>query len=298
MKPSAHRALLAITLATLTQANTALAAGIDTGSTINTTNAHAYGANIGWINLRGDTTNGVRVGEYFLSGYAYGANVGWISFGDGSPANGHAYANTSAADCGVNQSGFGTLSGYAYGANIGWIHFGWAALNDPNRPAFNLTTGAFSGYVYGANVGWINLGAGYLRTDTLLRHDTDTDNIDDAWEMQWFSNLTTASIGTDSDHDGATDAAEAIADTDPTDYKNTLRVTSHTYASGLTQVTIQFASSPARLYRLEYSTTLTTWTDSSLGTFSPDSGAYTTRTITVPASTRAFFRAIAVEPLP
>ena len=59
-------------------------------TTINSVKKHAYGANIGWINLAGDTTNGVVVGEFFLSGSAFGANVGWISFGGGSPANGTA----------------------------------------------------------------------------------------------------------------------------------------------------------------------------------------------------------------
>ena len=51
-------------------------------------NKIAYGANLGWINLAGHATDGVVVGEFFLSGKAYRANVGWIDFGDGSPRDG------------------------------------------------------------------------------------------------------------------------------------------------------------------------------------------------------------------
>ena len=53
-------------------------------------NKIAYGANLGWINLAGHATDGVVVGEFFLSGKACGANVGWIDFGDGSPRDGTA----------------------------------------------------------------------------------------------------------------------------------------------------------------------------------------------------------------
>ncbi len=62
-------------------------------STINATNKFAYAANLGWVNARGDTTNGVVIGEYVCSGFAYAANVGWINFGSGVAANGIYYSN-------------------------------------------------------------------------------------------------------------------------------------------------------------------------------------------------------------
>src|SRR6516164_9428175 len=92
------------------------------GTTIDASNHYAYGANIGWMDWRGDTNNGVVIGLRFCSGWIYGANVGWICLGSGAPANGLQYQNNSAADYGVNVDPSGNLRGYAYGANIGWIN--------------------------------------------------------------------------------------------------------------------------------------------------------------------------------
>src|SRR5690242_8041018 len=92
-------------------------------TTIDAANKYAYGANIGWLDCRGDTNNGAVIGEYVCSGFIYFANVGWINLGSGSPTNGIYYQNLSANDFGVNQDGTGNLRGYAYGANIGWINF-------------------------------------------------------------------------------------------------------------------------------------------------------------------------------
>ena len=51
-------------------------------------------------------------------------------------------------------------------------------------------------------------------------------------------------------------------------------------------------------YRIEYNDDLAgPWTNSSLGTFSPDPGATTTRLVTFPAGTGRFFRAVAIRPL-
>ncbi len=278
-------ALLALPLATLAQSDPAT--------------DFAYGANIGWVNVQPQRANHIYVdaGESFFSGYIYGANVGWISLGDGTPDNGFSYSNTAAGDFGVNHDGTGNLSGYAYGTNIGWINFGWAGLGDPNRPHFDLDDGEFHGFAYSANCGWVNLGAGRLYVQAILRTDSDGDGIDDAWEMQWFGTLTTAGLGTDHDGDGQSDASEHVADTDPTNRADFLKIVSHTYAGGQTQVTLQFTSQPSRRYRLHHSTDLVTWNDSGLGEFNPDTGATTTKVFSYTGNARHFFRAVAVLPL-
>src|SRR6266404_2624839 len=80
-------------------------------TTINAVNKSAYGANIGWMDWRGDTNSGAVIGEYVCSGYIYAANVGWVNLGSGSPANQIQYQNNSATDYGVNQDGLGNLRG-------------------------------------------------------------------------------------------------------------------------------------------------------------------------------------------
>ncbi len=60
---------------------------VQAATTIDATHRYAYGANLGWLDWRGDTTHGVVIGAYVCSGYLYAANVGWINLGNGSPIN-------------------------------------------------------------------------------------------------------------------------------------------------------------------------------------------------------------------
>jgi hypothetical protein len=274
-------------------------------STIDSTNKYAWSANTGWINFRPSAVDGVVTGEKFLSGYAWAANTGWIHMGDGTPVNGHSYANTSATDYGVNHDGAGNLTGYAYSANTGWVNFGWAGSNDPNRPHFDILSGNFSGYAWSANTGWINLGSSFLNTDQILCPDTDRDGMGDAWEMERFGSLTTSGIGTDKDSDGQSDAAEFAADTNPNDPRESLRFTAQSFSADFTRGTLEFATTrPTRLYRIQTSSTLLpsghgSWADvSGLGVFAADPGSTTTKRITLPPDTaRQFFRVVPVKPL-
>jgi hypothetical protein len=221
-------------------------AGLAAGqSTISPTDRYAYAANAGWLDLRADTTNGLRVADTALSGYAYAANFGWIHFGDGTPANGHTYSNASATDYGVNVSPAGNLTGYAYAANVGWINL----EQTHGQPKLDLRTGKFTGSAYSANLGWIALDTTFsdLATDTISRPDTDADGIADAWENLNFGNLTTATATSDRDGDGASDLSEYNAGTLPNDAASQLRIVSHTYPSASQAKPISHgpASSPA-----------------------------------------------------
>lgn len=121
-------------------------------TTIDVTNHFSFGANVGWMDWRGDASNGAVVSSNVCSGYIYSADLGWINLGNGTPVNGTNYLNNSATDFGVNVDLFGNLTGYAFGANIGWI-----AFEANGAPKVNLNTGKFSGYAYSANCGWISL---------------------------------------------------------------------------------------------------------------------------------------------
>ncbi|MFQ5489395.1 MAG: hypothetical protein ACE5GE_01630 [Phycisphaerae bacterium] len=130
-------------------------------SNIDMTDKHAWGVNMGWTNWRdGDASAaGVVVGRTFMGGFIWAENVGWINVGDGTPADGIAYANSTGADFGVNVDPVtGELVGLAWGENIGWVNFEGGALATPPSPArVDFCTRQIFGFVWGENVGWINL---------------------------------------------------------------------------------------------------------------------------------------------
>lgn len=195
-------------------------------TTIDPTNAYSYGANIGFMNWRGDGANGIVIGRYICSGSIYGANVGWMSLGDGTAANGIQYANSSADDFGVNTvkdpnvSSELYLRGYAYGANIGWINF-----ENTGNARVMLSNGRLRGFAWSANVGWINLDDlnVFVQTDTIdPGADTDGDGLPDAYEYIYFGNLD-MNGGGDADGDGEDNLSEFRAGTVPTDPNSVYR---------------------------------------------------------------------------
>ena len=246
-------------LAALVLALTTISYPLSTGhaaTTINPANPYAYGANVGWINARGDTANGAVIGEYVCSGYLWAANIGWIRLGRGTPANGIQYQNSSATDYGVNHDGTGKLSGYAYGANIGWIVF------EPTygQPKVNLLTGKFSGSVYSANCGWISLSnaVAHVQTDSIAPGaDTDGDGLADAWELTYTNSLTAFTGLTDTDGDGVPDAQEYQAGTSPLDPNDLLKITAfqrNVAAPSYNQ--LGWHSKPTRLYTVQTNSNL------------------------------------------
>jgi hypothetical protein len=193
---------------------------VSAASTINSTNAFGWGANVGWTNWRPSAAAGVNVGTYICSGYIYGANVGWINVGNGNPANHIQYANNSANDFGINFSmdpsnmSHGQLRGYAYGANIGWVNF-----EDTGNPYVILSNGQLRGFVYSANTGWINLDDlnYFVGTDQIDPGiDSDGDGLPDAWEYIQFGGLG-AGPDDDPDGDGESNLSECRSKTNPND---------------------------------------------------------------------------------
>jgi hypothetical protein len=275
-------------------------------TTINSTNHFSYGANIGWIEWRGDNTSGAVIGEFVCSGSIYAANVGWISLGGGTPINGIRYQNNSASDFGVNHDGNGNLQGYAYGANIGWLTF-------TNRdgtgasyagPRVDLLTGKLSGYIWSGNVGWIDLSnaQAFVRTDVVLPGpDTDGDGIADAFERLWTGNLTTMNATSDFDHDGFSDLSEYLADTNPTDATSNLRIVNYSVSFTSQEVhALTWSSRPSRLYQLQHRLNLNTNTPwVSLGAnFPPSAGTSTSAGIALsPINGQRYWQVIVLRPL-
>jgi hypothetical protein len=265
-------------------------------TSINATNKFAYGANIGWMDWRGDTNNGAVIGEFVCSGYIWAANVGWISLGSNAPANGIQYQNNSATDYGVNHDGVGNLRGFAYGANIGWVNF-----ENLGAPKVDLVTGKLSGSVYSANCGWISLSNAFavVQTDHIQAGaDTDADGIADAWERTYTNTLAAFTATSDADLDGVTDKNEYFADTNPTNTASKLVITAFNTSPSGTFPAVTWNSVLTRQYRIQKTLSLTTpvWIDSGLGLVSPD-GASTTRAFADTNAPMRFYRVNTVKPL-
>ena len=218
------------------------------GSTIDAANRYAYGANLGWLDCRGDTVNGDVTGEYVCSGCICSANVGWINLGSGSPPGGIYYSNTSASDWGVNQDGLGNLRGYAYGANIGWIN-----LENIGAPRVDLSTGQLSGYLWSANCGWIALSnaVAYVKTETIAAGALAPNGLPIAWLLSNFG-TTNVDANAAPDHDGMSNLQEYLAGTNPNDGSDYLHVTSITRDNPPSTYTmLWWASKPTRFYAIQ-----------------------------------------------
>ena len=265
-------------------------------TTIDAANHFGYGANVGWMDWRGDAASGAVIGEYVCSGCLYSANVGWINLGAGSPADGIRYQNNSAADFGVNNDGAGNLSGYAWGANVGWLAF----EQNYGRPKVNLLTGQLSGSVWSANCGWISLSnaVASVQTDSLYPGPLAPDDLPVPWLLTYFG-TTNVAAGADPTGKGMTVAQDYLAGTDPTNASSLLRVTAESFASGGTSASLTWDSVPARLYAIQGNADLSTtnWADSGLGLISPSAGSTTTAGFTATNAPSRFYRVQAVLPL-
>jgi hypothetical protein len=277
-----------------------IATAANAASTIDTNNAFAYGANIGWINARADGgTNGAVIGEFYCSGYIYSANVGWISLGvSNGPVNGYSYSNLSSNDWGVNNAGGGQLFGMAYSANVGWINFEQTF----GQPGVDLHTGNLTGSVYSANCGWISLSnsVAFLQTDSISSAPLDANGLPVAWEREFFG-TTNINANADPDGDGQSNAQEYQAGTNPTDPSSRLRITAVSGNTLGSTATLTWTSVPSRLYQVEERLDMVSgaWaTNLTLGVTSPDVGPTTTRTLTESSAAKRFFRVQAIKPLP
>ncbi|HYT60878.1 MAG TPA: thrombospondin type 3 repeat-containing protein [Haliangiales bacterium] len=264
-------------------------------TTIDPANKSAYGANIAWLNWQGDIANGAVVTDDICSGSIWSANCGWIHLGNGAPPDGPQYQNDADNDYGVNLDAAGNLSGFAYGANIGWLNF-----HPFGQPKIDLLTGNFSGDVWSANCGWMNLSNMFAHVKTLVvlpAMDSDKDGLPDSWELRFARSLDALTGNDDSDGDGVSNHDEALADTNPLDANDALRITGLAFKDG--ECTIQWQSRPTRLYRVLKQADLDLklpWKDVGAGMILPRMTWETDVKFKEPGP-QGFFRIEAVKPL-
>ncbi len=131
-------------------------------SNIQSSNKWSWGENIGFMNWRDAgspiASQGALINPNILSGFVWQENTGFINLGDGTPANGTAYANLTGTDFGVNILNDNRLAGLAWGENVGWINFGpHATLPALQQARFDPSSNRLRGYAWGENIGWVNL---------------------------------------------------------------------------------------------------------------------------------------------
>ncbi len=260
-------------------------------SNLDPAHAFSWSPNVGWFNWGGG--DGVQVGQYFCTGYIYSGNVGWITLGVREPVNGLRFTNTGTNDFGVNCDGNGNLRGYAYGANVGWI-----AFEDKGAPKVDRFTGRITGYAYAGNLGWLSLssadGSTYLRINrAAVSSDTDGDGIPDAWEYAHAGNLSRFNRTTDSDGDGISDYDEYLADTDPLDSSDFLRILEVRPSTSGSELLISWNRKPARNYTLQFRTAFgasASWQDIGMPVQLNSSGIATLSVSTDKLQSAHFFR--------
>lgn len=91
--------------------------------------------------------------------------------------------------------------------------------------------------------------------------DADGNGLPDWWEQYYFGHLTGTDPGADPDGDGASNLAEWLAGTDPTNSTSALRLTARA-GEGTNSPVLEWPSAPGRFYRLLRSTNLITGFDS------------------------------------
>jgi subtilisin family serine protease len=125
--------------------------------------------------------------------------------------------------------------------------------------------------------------------------DTDGNGLPDWWEQQFFGHLTGTDPKADPDLDGASNLAEFLAGTNPTNYSSALRLTA-LRASGTNGVVLEWPGVADRYYRLLRATNLLNGFDSLVQTNLAATPPLNTVTDAAPASVKPQFYRLELEP--
>jgi subtilisin family serine protease len=125
--------------------------------------------------------------------------------------------------------------------------------------------------------------------------DADGNGLPDWWEQQYFDHLTGTNPNTDPDLDGASNLAEFLAGTDPTNANSALRL-SLPSAGGAGGAVLAWPAAAGRYYRLLCATNLLHGFDSLIATNLAATPPLNTLTDTVSASASPRFYRLELEP--
>jgi subtilisin family serine protease len=125
--------------------------------------------------------------------------------------------------------------------------------------------------------------------------DTDGNGLVDWWEQQFFGHLTGTDPNADPDHDGASNLAEFLAGTNPTNFSSALRLTALP-AAGTNGVVLEWPGVAGRYYRLLRATNLLNGFDSLVRTNLAATPPLNTVTDAAPAGAAPRFYRLELEP--
>jgi subtilisin family serine protease len=125
--------------------------------------------------------------------------------------------------------------------------------------------------------------------------DSDNNGLPDWWELQYFGHLTGSDPHADPDADGASNLAEFLAGTNPTNASSALRLSARR-SPGTNAVTLQWPSAAGRYYNLLRSTNLLTGFGTIIQTNLAATPPLNTATDAPPASARSTFYRLELAP--
>jgi subtilisin family serine protease len=125
--------------------------------------------------------------------------------------------------------------------------------------------------------------------------DTDGNGLPDWWEQQFFGHLTGTNPNADPDHDGASNLAEFLAGTDPTNFSSALRLTA-LRAADTNGIVLEWPSVMGRYYRLLRATNLLNGFDSLVLTNLAATPPLNTATDAAPPSAGPRYYRLELEP--
>ena len=204
----------------------------------------------------------------------------------------------------AQYNGSGASGAYVcFGRGLGYMNSAWVDVHGAGCQRSDPKGGSLTNYTFAVN-GYYNSIApqgdavrifNYVRlVRTILpTDDTVGDGIPNAWRAQYFGTGTTTNASScatcDPDHDGADNAHEYAADTNPTNALCRFHIQGATNSAGLK---VFFQSSSNRKYTLFYRTNLTsgTWTNIPSQTDIPGSGDVDALTDPTSTSPQRFYR--------
>jgi subtilisin family serine protease len=128
---------------------------------------------------------------------------------------------------------------------------GFAAMNFPTESSTQRIARVLQNVTPVAALNGLVATGGRLNLARMV--DTDLNSLPDWWEQEYFGQFTGTDAGADADGDGASNSAEWLAGTNPTNSVSVLRLSIQMAAEGLTA---SWPSAPERFYRLNGATNL------------------------------------------